>query len=90
MTPELSPELRQAVHQLRGAEPLRVVDPDTQTTYVLVRAEIYDQLQAESSNEDDLAATYPAQIEAALKAGWSAPEMDVYDNYDESRRKLCP
>lgn len=90
MAPELSPELRQAIHQLTGSEPLRVVDPDTQTIYVLVPAEIYDQLQSEVDGADEISSTYPAQAEAALRAGWAEPEMEAYDSYDESRKKLFP
>jgi hypothetical protein len=52
MAPELSPELRQAMQQLHGAEPLRVVDPETNASYVIVKAEVYDQLQRVLSDED--------------------------------------
>ncbi len=91
MTPELSPDLRQAVQHLRGTQPLRLVDPDTNTVYVLVRAEVFDQAQALlHEDESELADTYASQSEAALTAGWNAPEMDDYDNYDENRQKLCP
>jgi hypothetical protein len=78
MTPELSPELRQAVHALGTASPLRLVDPDTNTSYVLVRAEVFDRLQA-GVGDDELAVTYPAQFKAAMQAGWADPEMDVYN-----------
>ena len=91
MTPELSPDLRHAVHQLHGTQPLRVVDPDTNTVYVLVRAEVFDQVQAVlHDDEAELAETYAAQSDSALRAGWDAPEMADYDNYDENRKKLCP
>jgi hypothetical protein len=91
MPPELSPDLRHVVQQLPGAEPLRLLDPDTNTFYVLVRAEIFDQIQAALGNDEtDLAETYAAQSDAALRAGWDAPEMADYDNYDENRKKLCP
>lgn len=87
MSTELSPELRQAVHQLPGNQPLRLVDPDTNTVYVLVRAEVFDQAQTSlAAGEAELSDTYAAQSEAALKAGWDAPDMDDYDHYDESRR----
>ena len=91
MTPELSPDLRQAVHQLHGTQPLRLVDPDTNTVYVLVRAEVFDQAQAAlHGNEAELAKTYAAQSEAALRAGWDAPELSDYDHYDENRKQRCP
>ena len=90
MTPELSPDLRLAIHQLQGAQPLRLVDPDTNTVYVLVRAEVFDQVQAAIHDEAKLAETYAAQSESALRAGWDAPGMADYDNYDENLKKLCP
>jgi hypothetical protein len=43
---ELTPEQQQALLQQPG-EPLRVVDPATHDAYVLVRAEVYEQLTGE-------------------------------------------
>lgn len=40
---ELTPEQRQAVQQERGL-PVRLVDPATNDTYVLVRADVYERL----------------------------------------------
>lgn len=89
--PELSPELRQAVQQLQGNEPLRVLDPETNTVYVLVRAEIFDRVRSTLHDDGtELAPTYAAQSEAAFRAGWDAPGMDDYDHYDESRKNRCP
>lgn len=65
MSSELTPELRQAIHQSHGGEPLRVVDPDTKTTYVLVKAEIYDQLRQVLS-EDDPRIAYPS-VDAVMQ-----------------------
>ena len=91
MTPELPADLQQAVHQLPGNQPLRLIDPQTNTVYVLVRAEVYDQVRAVlQDDEETLSDTYAAQSETAIRAGWGAPEMADYDNYDESRKKLCP
>lgn len=42
---ELNPEQRQAVAQ---GEPVRITDPSTQDTYVVVRAEVYARLAASS------------------------------------------
>jgi hypothetical protein len=39
----LTPELKRAVEQA-GILPLRLTDPDTQRSYVLVSAEVYEQL----------------------------------------------
>ncbi|MBL8830234.1 MAG: hypothetical protein JNM18_24870 [Planctomycetaceae bacterium] len=66
MAHELSPEIRLAMHQASGNEPLRFIDPDTQTAYVLVKAETFEQLQRLFGDEDPRIA-YPL-IEAALQA----------------------
>ena len=87
MTPELTPDLRQAVHQASGNQPLRLIDPETNTVYVLVPAEQYDRSQAElHAAQDALSDTYAAQTEAALRAGWGQPEMSQYDHYDENQK----
>jgi hypothetical protein len=39
----LTPELRRAVEQA-GDSPLRLTDPETHRTYVLVSAEVYERL----------------------------------------------
>ena len=40
----LTAELRQEIEKA-GDEPVRIEDPETHTTYVLLRAEVYDQLK---------------------------------------------
>lgn len=59
-------------------EPLRVTDPRTQQTYVLVRENVYVQVQ--SLMGDDLSDTYAAQVDSAMKAGWDDPKMDEYSD----------
>lgn len=54
------------MHNSPGNEPLRFVDPDTQTAYVLVKAETYDQWQRLLRDEDPRIA-YPS-IDAAMQA----------------------
>jgi hypothetical protein len=60
---ELTPEQRQ---QLHGPEPARARDPQTNETYVLVRAEVYEQVR---------------QIIAEIneRADWDDPAFNVYD-----------
>jgi hypothetical protein len=41
----LTPELRQAVEKA-GDEPVRVEDPETHTTYVVLREDVYRRLHA--------------------------------------------
>ena len=78
----LTPELQQALDEHTDSPP-RVVDPRTNQAYVLLAASQYDRLKALLEQSDDIANTYPAQIESAMRAGWDAPEMSDYDRYDE-------
>jgi hypothetical protein len=76
MTP-LTTEQRQLLQQ-GGGEPLRLIDPDTNQHYVLVRAEVYEQLQSLQMDLDprDL---YPALHRALRDEGWDDPQMDEYN-----------
>ncbi|HUY87315.1 MAG TPA: hypothetical protein VMV10_01140 [Pirellulales bacterium] len=82
---ELSPELQQAL-DAQAETPPRIVDPRTNKAYVLLAAEQYERIKALLEQEDDLAQTYPAQMESAMRAGWGDAAMDDYDRYDELRR----
>jgi len=75
----LSAEQRNLLKQKNG-EPLRLVDPDTNEEYVLVHAEVYDQLRAALTDLDprDL---YPALHRALRDEGWDDPKMDEYNRY---------
>lgn len=89
MSIELTEPLQQALDASHD-EPLRVVDPRTQESYVLVPAVLYERLK--SLLYDD---SLPAQeerdrqlAESGERAGWTDAAMDVYDDYDENRKKL--
>lgn len=45
MTPNLSDQQRQALHEANDAGPVTVVDAATDTLYVLVRADVFQELQ---------------------------------------------
>ena len=68
--------------------PLRLTDPETQAEYVLLQAEIYDQLQGLLDNETSLTPDErrAVLIQAGLRAGWDDPEMDVYNDLDPRRQ----
>jgi hypothetical protein len=51
MSPKLSPEQQQALAAHAG-QPIEVEDPDTRAKYVLVRLEIYEQLQKTAGYDD--------------------------------------
>jgi hypothetical protein len=79
-------ELQQAVRASHG-RPLRLTDPETHTEYVLLQAEMYDQLHGLLS--DDIHLTPDERravlLQAGLRAGWDDPEMDVYNDLDPRR-----
>ena len=81
MSVELSNDQRQAIDA--AGTPLKVVDPSTGNVYVLVREATFARVQSLLS--DDLADTYSAQIESAMRAGWDDPVMDEYGDYDQHR-----
>jgi hypothetical protein len=45
MTPSLTDQQRQALHEANDAGPVVVVDPATNTQYVLLRADVFRELQ---------------------------------------------
>jgi hypothetical protein len=72
--------------QLRAAaaqpnEPLRLLDPSTNRSYVLVPSDVYDRYLTDFH----AAETYPA-LDRAFADGWNDPKMDDYDRYEELKR----
>jgi hypothetical protein len=82
---ELSQEMQRAL-DIHVAAPPRLVDPRTNKAYVLLSAEQYDRIKALLEQDDNLSDTYPAQLDAAMQAGWGDASMNDYDRYDELRR----
>ena len=80
-------ELQEAMRASHG-RPLRLTDPDTQAEYVLLQAEIYDQIQGLLYNETSLTPDErrAVLIQAGLRAGWDDLEMDVYNDLDPRRQ----
>jgi hypothetical protein len=64
MMATFTPELRQAIERA-GEDPVRIEDPVTQTEYVILKADVYDRIQAMI---DDVRAAYPPGNES-LRAG---------------------
>jgi hypothetical protein len=57
MTPQLTADQRQAIEQV-GGSPVYIVDPTTNASYVLLRAEDYEKLKA-LPDPDDVSSLYP-------------------------------
>lgn len=83
----ISEELRQAVQDSKDSL-VRLVDPETNDVYVVLPAEIFDQLQ-EGLFYDDSPLTEEERsallVELGLSIGWDDPEMDVYNELDPRR-----
>ena len=85
---ELTLEQRQAVAQ-QGETPPRAVDPDTHTTYVLIREEVYDRVKAlldEAEGNRFLRDMYPHVMEVFGREGWDDPTMDIYNDLGPLRK----
>jgi len=84
---ELTREQRQALARQAEAPP-HVVDPETDTTYVLIREEVYARLKTLLDKAEDdrfLHDMYPLVMEVLGKEGWDDPAMDVYKELDPRR-----
>lgn len=80
---ELTLEQRNAMAQ--GLEiPPSVLDPDTNTRYVLIRAEIYDRVRQvlELDENQFVRDLTPHVMEVFGRSGWDDPAMDVYNELD--------
>jgi hypothetical protein len=70
---------------------VRVADPKTGEQYVILRAEIFERLQRLLLDDGDWTPEEELRllIQSGKQAGWDDPSMDVYDDYDANRAKLC-
>ena len=87
MNTVLTTEQIQAI-QANPDDPVRVVNPHSNEAYVILRADVYEQMRRILKDEYHLNDTYVAQVQSALCAGWDDPAMDD-NNYDENVKKLC-
>jgi hypothetical protein len=76
---ELTQEQQQ---ELQSAEAV----VSTNSTYVLVRRDLYQRIQGLLSDEDWTADTYRSAMEVFARDGWDDPRMDVYDELDPRRK----
>ena len=78
----LSKEIQKAIKDAQG-DPVRLVDPETKTEYVVLPVETFE-LMRKGIYDDDGPLTEEERryilIQAGLRAGWDDPEMDVYND----------
>jgi hypothetical protein len=85
----ITPEIRQAIER-SGGEPLRLEDPLSRETYVLLTASTFERIQRllapVISTRDDWQWTDAyAAADEAFREGWEAPGMSDYDEYENHR-----
>jgi hypothetical protein len=84
---KLTTEQQQALHDNPDG-PVEVVDPGTNKVYVLVSADVYERIKP-LFEQDPMSESEQRHLllQAGKRAGWDAPEMDAYDDYDAHRPK---
>jgi hypothetical protein len=75
----ITPEIRQAIEQA-GEQPVQLTDPETNSIYVIVRAEVYDRMRA-VCDDFHIRDAYPLMDQVAALDGWDDPSMNIYDEY---------
>jgi hypothetical protein len=79
-------QLTDAQREAPGAESEpRVLDPRTNTVYILVPAALYERTRGLPSEELHPSEAYPA-IDRAFSDAWDEPKMDDYDRYEEVKK----
>lgn len=82
----LTDEQRRALAS-RAGEPVRVMDPQTNTAYVLLREDRYQELASQGGPAPRGEAERLFLLrEFGRRAGWEDPAMDVYDDLDPRRQ----
>jgi hypothetical protein len=70
-------------------QPIRLTDPETNSEYVLLPADVYDQIRELFYEHSTLTPDEKRalMLQAGLRAGWDDPEMDVYNDLDPRRQQ---
>jgi hypothetical protein len=66
-------------------ETAKVVDPVTNTEYVLIRADVFAHIGGMVDADFHISEAYPAMSRAFAEL-WNDPDMDDYDRYEEIKR----
>ena len=80
--PTITAEIRQAIEEA-GEQPVKLTDPETNTDYMLVRADVYDRMRA-ASDDFNIGDAYPLMDQVAAHEGWDDPSMDIYNECQPS------
>jgi len=77
---KLTADQHQAV--TAAGTPVRVLDEQTQTNYVLVREDVFEKLQAGNTDDLDIREAYPLMDAVAAQEGWDDADLDSYNALD--------
>ena len=78
----LTDEQHRAIEDAGGL-PVRVEDPETKATYVLMNAELYERIRALVEPDDPRSEEFAPLMWDAMEGDWDDPSMDAYDRYPE-------
>jgi hypothetical protein len=78
----ITQEIRQAIGQA-GEQPVQLTDPETNSVYIIVRADVYDRMRA-LCDDFDIRDAYPLMDQVAALEGWDDPSMNIYNEYQPS------
>ncbi len=78
----ITPEIRHAIEQA-GEQPVQLNDPETNSVYIIVRADVYERMRV-LCDDFDIRDAYPLMNQVAAREGWDDPSMDIYDEYQPS------
>lgn len=90
MVTKLDHNLAKTIDQ-QGDAPVRLVHPETGKVFFLISEDRYQRLKPLFEDDPVSEQEQRFQLEqAGQRAGWDAPEMDAYDNYDKQRPSKQP
>jgi hypothetical protein len=76
----ITPEIRQASEQA-GEQPVQLIDPESNSVYIIVRAEVYERM-SKFCDDFDIRDAYPLMDQVAAREGWDDPSIDFYNEYE--------
>ena len=68
-----------------GQDTANVIDPVTNTEYVLLRADHYQRLRTLIDDDFHVSDAYAA-IDETFAEGWNHPKMSDYDHYEDFKK----
>jgi hypothetical protein len=83
------PKVIQEAVRTSEDQPIRLIDPETNSEYVLLPASLYDQIRDLFYEHSTLTRGEKRELilQAGLRAGWDDPEIDVYNDLDPRRQQ---